>query len=44
MGMDDFEEMDDLLVEFLTETNESLTNLDGQMVQFEQDPPRMLAS
>ena len=39
--MDDFEEMDDLLVEFLTETNESLTDLDGQMVQFEQDPSDM---
>ncbi|MBT3239057.1 MAG: chemotaxis protein CheA, partial [Rhodospirillaceae bacterium] len=33
--------MDDLLVEFLTETNESLTDLDGQMVQFEQDPSDM---
>ncbi len=31
-------EMDDLLSEFLTETTESLTELDGQMVQFEQDP------
>jgi len=31
-------EMDDLLGEFLTETTESLTELDGQMVQFEQDP------
>ncbi|MBC8269209.1 MAG: chemotaxis protein CheW [Rhodospirillaceae bacterium] len=30
--------MDDLLSEFLTETTESLTELDGQMVQFEQDP------
>lgn len=30
--------MDDLLTEFLTETTESLTELDGQMVQFEQDP------
>ncbi len=26
------------LSEFLTETTESLTELDGQMVQFEQDP------
>ena len=31
-------EMDDLLAEFLTETTENLTELDGQMVQFEQDP------
>jgi len=30
--------MDDLLTEFLTETNEALTTLDGQMVQFEKDP------
>ncbi len=30
--------MDDLLAEFLTETTESLTELDGQMVRFEQDP------
>ncbi|NQU58095.1 MAG: chemotaxis protein CheA [Rhodospirillales bacterium] len=30
--------MDDLLGEFLTETTEALTELDGQMVQFEQDP------
>lgn len=39
--MQEFEEMDDLLVEFLTETNESLTDLDGQMVQFEKDPSDM---
>jgi two-component system chemotaxis sensor kinase CheA len=31
-------EMDDLLGEFLAETMESPTELDGQMVQFEQDP------
>jgi len=31
-------EMDDSLSEFLMETTESLTELDGQMVQFEQDP------
>jgi len=33
--------MDDLLTEFLTETTESLTELDVQMVQFEQDPSDM---
>src|ERR1700743_2846216 len=30
--------MDDLLREFLTETNESLDPVDNQMVKFEQDP------
>ena len=30
--------MDDLLCEFLTETTESLDNLDVEMVKFEQDP------
>ena len=30
--------MDDLLREFLTETNESLDTVDNQMVRFEQDP------
>src|SRR6202000_1074969 len=30
--------MDDLLREFLTETNESLDTVDNQMVKFEQDP------
>src|SRR5436309_7623292 len=30
--------MDDLLREFLTETNESLDTVDNQLVKFEQDP------
>src|SRR5277367_751529 len=30
--------MDDLLREFLTETNESLDTVDNQLVRFEQDP------
>lgn len=30
--------MDDLLCEFLTETNESLDTVDNQLVRFEQDP------
>src|ERR1700755_3114341 len=30
--------MDDLLCEFLTETNESLDTVDNQLVKFEQDP------
>src|SRR6202035_2345400 len=30
--------MDDLLLEFLTETNESLDTVDNQLVRFEQDP------
>src|SRR3954466_15794949 len=30
--------MDDLLKEFLTETNESLDTVDNQLVRFEQDP------
>ncbi len=30
--------MDDLLREFLTETNESLDTVDNQLVSFEQDP------
>jgi len=30
--------MDDLLAEFLTETNESLSELDNQLVQLEQNP------
>src|ERR1700689_5143015 len=30
--------MDDLLREFLTETNESLNLVDAQLVRFEQDP------
>lgn len=30
--------MDDLLSEFLTETSESLSILDVQLVKFEQDP------
>jgi two-component system chemotaxis sensor kinase CheA len=30
--------MDDLLLEFLTETNEHLETVDVEMVRFEQDP------
>ncbi|MGB3864848.1 MAG: Hpt domain-containing protein, partial [Xanthobacteraceae bacterium] len=30
--------MDDLLIEFLTETNESLDVVDNQLVRFEQEP------
>src|SRR5271170_3757301 len=30
--------MDDLLREFLTETNESLERVDAELVRFEQDP------
>lgn len=30
--------MDDLLKEFLTETNESLDVVDNQLVKFEQEP------
>jgi two-component system chemotaxis sensor kinase CheA len=30
--------MDDLLLEFLTETNESLDVVDVELVKFEQDP------
>ena len=30
--------MDDLIAEFLTETNESLGELDSELVRFEQDP------
>jgi two-component system chemotaxis sensor kinase CheA len=30
--------MDDLLREFLTETNESLDTVDVELVRFEQDP------
>ena len=30
--------MDDLLQEFLTETNESLERVDAELVRFEQDP------
>ena len=30
--------MDDLLREFLTETNESLDTVDNQLIRFEQDP------
>ncbi|MEA2953978.1 MAG: two-component system, chemotaxis family, sensor kinase CheA [Alphaproteobacteria bacterium] len=30
--------MDDLLREFLTETNESLDTVDNELVRFEQDP------
>ena len=41
-GISDFWEgelmMDDLLREFLTETNESLDTVDNQLVRFEQDP------
>ena len=30
--------MDDLLREFLTETNESLDRVDAELVRFEQEP------
>ena len=30
--------MDELILEFLTETNESLAEVDGQMVELERDP------
>jgi two-component system chemotaxis sensor kinase CheA len=38
--------MDDLLSEFLTETTESLDNLDVEIVKFEQDPndPELLSN